>query len=129
MKYIVETKKTLSQVEEDFIQSVSDHSFGVLHIQDLKETLNNKGVEFENECKVFEVCNPHKAKQIMSIDMNMNIVLPCRVSIYVHDNKTFVSMVRPKSLLSHLSDSKELIEIVTEVEDILIKIIQQAIKI
>ena len=65
MKYIVETQKSIEQASEDLIQAVSDHKFGVLHIHNLKETLNNKGVEYDKECRVFEVCNPHKAKEIM----------------------------------------------------------------
>ena len=77
MKYIVETKKTIEQASNDLIQAVSEHKFGVLHIHNLKETLNNKGVKYDKECRVFEVCNPNKAKEIMDSDMCLN-------GIYIH---------------------------------------------
>jgi len=127
MKYIVETKKSIEQVSEDLIQAVSEHKFGVLHIHNLKETLNNKGIEYHNECRVFEVCNPHKAKEIMDIEMSLNLVLPCRVSVYEENGKILIGMIKPKSLLLQLSDDNSLITVAEEVEATMIKIIQQAI--
>jgi len=127
MKYIVKTQKSIEQVSEDLIAAVSEHKFGVLHIHNLKETLNNKGLEYDKECRVFEVCNPHKAKEIMEIDTSLNLVLPCRVSVYEEDGKILIGMIKPKSLLLQLSDDKSLIAVAQEVEDTMIKIIQQAI--
>lgn len=127
MKYIVETQKSIEKASEDLIQAVSDHKFGVLHIHNLKETLNNKGIEYNNECRVFEVCNPKKAKEIMDSDMCLNLVLPCRVSIYEENGKILIGMIKPKSLLLLLSDAKSLIAVAEEVEATMINIIQQAI--
>jgi len=127
MKYIVETQKSIEQASEDLIEAVSEHKFGVLHIHNLKETLNNKGLEYDKECRVFEVCNPHKAKEIMEIDTSLNLVLPCRVSVYEENGKILIGMIKPKSLLLQLSDDKSLISVAEEVEATMIKIIQQAI--
>jgi len=127
MKYILETKKTIEQASEDLVKIVSEHKFGVLHIHNIKETLNNKGVEYDNECRVFEVCNPHKAKEIMNIDMCLNLVLPCRVSVYEENGKVLIGMIKPKSLLIQLSNDKALIPVAQEVEDTMIKIIQQSV--
>lgn len=127
MKYIVETKKTINQACKDLVEIVSEHKFGVLHIHNIKETLNNKDVEYDKECRVFEVCNPHKAKEIMDIDMCLNLVLPCRISVYEENGKTLIGMIKPKSLLLQLSDSKSLLHVAEEVEETLIKIIQQTI--
>lgn len=127
MKYIVETNKSIEQATEDLIQSVTDHQFGVLHIHNLKETLHNKGVEFSSECRVLEVCNPHRAKDIMDADINLNLVLPCRISVYQEDEKTLIGMIKPKSLVLHLTDSTSLISLVEDVEETLFSIINKAI--
>ncbi len=66
MKYIVESEKTIEQLTTDLEAAVKQNAFGVLHIHDLQATLNNKGLEFQNACKVFEVCNPYKAKQYLA---------------------------------------------------------------
>lgn len=126
MKYIVETRKSVAQAVADLQESVKEHGFGVLHIHNLKETLNNKGVEFANECQILEICNPHKAKEVLSADMSMNMVLPCRISVYEENGKTKIGMIKPKTLLESLSSSRGLKDVADEVERISIGIIEQA---
>jgi len=58
MYYIVETKKSFQQAAEDLDTAVKRHGFGVLHIHDLGATLRSKGIVFDEQCKIFEVCNP-----------------------------------------------------------------------
>lgn len=127
MKYIIETKKSIEQASKDLVQVVSEHGFGVLHIHNLKETLNNKGIDYDNECRVFEVCNPKKAKEIMDSDMSLNLVLPCRISIYEENGKILIGMLKPKDLLLQLSDAKSLLVVAEEVEETMMKIIKQTI--
>ena len=127
MKYIVETKKSMEQVSEDLIQSVNDHKFGVLHFYNLKEIITSKGIDSQNECKVFEVCNPNIAQNLMNIDMSLNLALPCRISIYEENEKIFIGMIKPKSLLIQLSNAESLNTLAEEAESTMMKIIQQAI--
>jgi uncharacterized protein (DUF302 family) len=61
MYYIVETEKSFGQASADLEEAVQRHGFGVLHVHDLGTTLRSKGIEFEEQCKVFEVCNPGQA--------------------------------------------------------------------
>jgi len=126
MKYIVKTEKSVDQAVIDLQQAVKDNGFGVLHIHNLKETLNKKGVEFSNECQILEVCNPHKAKDVLTADMSLNMALPCRISVYEDNGETMIGMIRPKALLAGLSDSKSLLNVAEEVEKISIEIIEQA---
>ncbi|MBU0640925.1 MAG: DUF302 domain-containing protein, partial [Planctomycetes bacterium] len=88
MKYIVETEKTVEQAVADLQEAVKRHNFGVLHIHNLQETLMKKGVDFPNECQILEICNPQKAKEVLTDDMSMNMALPCRVSVYSEEGKT-----------------------------------------
>ena len=126
MKYIVTSKKSIDQAAEDLKQSVLKHKFGVLHIHNIKETLNNKGVDFSNECRIFEVCNPQKAKDVLSSDMSLNMALPCRISVYEDNGETKIGMIKPSALLASLSDSDSLKKVAKEVEDISIEIINDA---
>ncbi len=126
MQYIVESNKSVDQAVADLQKAVKDHGFGVLHIHNLKQTLNKKGVEFENECQVLEVCNPHKAKEVLNVDMSMNMALPCRISVYEESGVTKIGMIKPKALLEILSNSDTLMHVADEVEKISIEIIEQA---
>ena len=126
MKYIVESDKTVEQACTDLEAAVKDHQFGVLHVHDLQATLHNKGIDFANACKVFEVCNPKKANAVLTEDMSLNMALPCRISVWSENGKTHLGMISPKQMLALLSDSPELAKIADEVEQITTEIIQQA---
>ncbi|MCG6168272.1 DUF302 domain-containing protein [Leptospira sp. FAT2] len=126
MKYIVESKKSVEECVRDLEKEVIERKYGVLHIHNLKETMKKKGVDFAEECRILEVCNPHKANQVLSEDMEMNLVLPCRISVYSERGKTKIGMIKPTSLLGLFSDSRKLSETAKQVEDDLITIIENS---
>ncbi|MFH2129564.1 MAG: DUF302 domain-containing protein [bacterium] len=116
MKHIVTTKKTVDQAAKDLETAVIRNKFGVLHIHDLKATMMKKGVDFPQECRIFEVCNPQKAKAVLTNDMSLNMALPCRISIWEENGQVKIGTLKPVALLSALSDSEELKSIAEEVE-------------
>jgi len=126
MYYIVESQKTFAQAVQDLEQSVREHGFGVLHVHDLGSTLRSKGVEFTEECKVFEVCNPTQAGKVLAADMRLNMALPCRISVFTEKGQTKLGMIRPADMLSVLSQDEALQTAAREVEDRTIAMIEQA---
>ena len=126
MYYIVETKKSFEQASTDLEAAVKANGFGVLYVHDLGATLKSKGIAFENQCKVFEVCNPQQAAKVMTIDMRLNMALPCRISVYTDAGKTMISLIKPVRVLSSLSLDEDLMEIAQEVQDATIKMIDEA---
>jgi uncharacterized protein (DUF302 family) len=116
MYYIVESEKTFEQASQDLDAAVKRHGFGVLHIHDLGETLRSKGIDFLEQCKIFEVCNPIQAAKVLSSDMRLNMALPCRISVYTEGGITKIGLIKPAQMLSSLSDDKQLAEVATEVE-------------
>ena len=61
--FTVETKKSMAEAIHDLEINLKEEQFGVLWMFDLKEKLQEKGLEFEKEFKVLEVCNPQKLKK------------------------------------------------------------------
>lgn len=116
MYYTVETDKSFEQAATDLDAAVRRHQFGVLHVHDLGATLRNKGIDFADQCKVFEVCSPQQAAKVLDIDMQLNMALPCRISVYSKDSKTYIGMIRPEQMLAQLSDDPRLATIAAEVE-------------
>jgi uncharacterized protein (DUF302 family) len=127
MYYIVETAKSFEQAATDLEAAVKRHGFGVLHVHDLGATLKSKGVAFDEQCKVFEVCNPTQAAKVLAIDMRLNMALPCRISVYTENSKTMVGLIRPAQMLSALSQDAALLRTAKEVEDKTIQMIDEAI--
>jgi uncharacterized protein (DUF302 family) len=126
MYYIVETEKSFEQASADLDAAVKEHGFGVLHVHNIGETLRSKGVEFKEDCKVFEVCNPQQAAKVLSTDMRLNMALPCRISVFTENDKTKIGLIKPQEMLSALSEDKTLAEVAKQVEDKTIQMIDQA---
>lgn len=126
MYYIVETVKSFEQAATDLEAAVKRHGFGVLHIHDLGTTLRSKGIEFNNQCKVFEVCNPTQAAKVLATDMRLNMALPCRISVFTENMKTKIGLIRPAQMLSGLSQDAALAQIAEEVEGKTIQMIDDA---
>lgn len=116
MYYIVESNKSFEQAATDLDAAVKRNGFGVLHVHDIGNTLRGKGVEFANQCRVFEVCNPQQAAKVMAIDMSMNMALPCRISVYTEGGKTHIGMIKPAAILASLSQDARLGVVAHEVE-------------
>jgi uncharacterized protein (DUF302 family) len=126
MKYVVTRAKSVEQATADLDAAVKKLGFGVLHTYDLKQTLAGKGVELPHECRILEVCNPRQAARVLSADMEMNMALPCRISVYEDGGQTRIGMVRPTALLASLSESPGLREVAEEVEAATIRMIEEA---
>jgi uncharacterized protein (DUF302 family) len=116
MYYIVETQKSFNQAATDLEAAVLHHGFGVLHGHDLGNTLRSKGIAFEEECKVFEVCNPGQAAKVLTTDMRLNMALPCRISVFTEQGITKIGMIKPAPMLAALSEDATLAQVAQAVE-------------
>jgi uncharacterized protein (DUF302 family) len=126
MYYIVDTNKSFRQAATDLESAVIRYGFGVLHVHDLATTLRAKGIAFSEECKVFEVCNPVQAAKVLSIDMRLNMTLPCRISVFTESGKTKIGMIKPLQMLAALSKDAALAEVAKEVEASTFKMVNEA---
>ena len=126
MYYIVETAKSFDQASADLEVAVKRHGFGVLHVHDLGATLRSKGIAFDKQCKVFEVCNPGQAAKVLSTDMRLNMALPCRISVFTENGKTRIGLIKPVQMLSALSQDAALAQIARDVEEKTIRMVDEA---
>ena len=127
MLYRKETDKSVDQVAADIEAASKAHGFGVLHQYDFKQTLESKGFPLANECRVMEICNPGQASEVLSVDMALNMALPCRISIYQDAGKTIVGMIPPTAVLKLVSDDPRIEPAAREVEEAMEKIIEASI--
>lgn len=126
MYYIVETKKSFTQVVAALESAVVRNGFGVLHVHDLGATLRKKGIAFDEQCQVFEVCNPAQAAKVLTTDMQLNMALPCRISVYTEQGHTKIGFIKPQAMLVSLSQDPQLVEIGKTVEAAMIKMVDEA---
>ena len=126
MYYIVETDKLFNQAVADLDLAVISHGFGILHIHDLGAILRSKGIAFAEDCKIFEVCNPAQAAKVLSVDMRLNMALPCRISVFTEKGRTKIGLIKPMQMLSALSQDAGLVQIAKEVEIKTIQMVDEA---
>ena len=124
MLHIVESKKSVQEIEKAFAGVAARHKFGVLGTHNLKQKMNEKGVPFERDCLVFEVCNPQQASKVLEADMSISTALPCRVSVYQEGGKIKIATLKPTALMG-LFQNPALRTVAVEVEKTLFEIMQE----
>jgi len=113
MHYTENSNKSVQEVVDTIQEKISDYKFGVLHIHNVKETLKSKGVEFDRECQILDICNPNHAKNFLEENMALSVVMPCKITVYSEDNQTKISM---NSLVQLVDDIHP--EFIDKAEDI-----------
>jgi uncharacterized protein (DUF302 family) len=119
------TDKTVTEAAAALQDAVQANHFGVMQVHNLKETMNKKGVEFNSECLIFEVCHPQQAKKVLEQDMSVSTALPCRISIYEEEGKTILATLKPTTLLA-MFNVPQLEIVARDVENTIVKIMKEA---
>lgn len=125
MIYRVKSKKELADVARDLEAASQRHKFGVMGTHDLKAKMNEKGVEFDRDCLIFEVCNPHQAKKVLEKNTEVSTALPCRISVYREGDEVVLATLKPTEMLG-LFGTSGLEPVAREVEEEIFSIMQEA---
>ncbi|MBU3183063.1 DUF302 domain-containing protein [Clostridium psychrophilum] len=126
IKYEVKVGKLFGEAVESLKKSLSENKFGVLWELDFKDKLKEKGLEFDTNFKILEVCNPVKAKEVLSKNIETGYFLPCKMVVYEKKGSVYIGMIKPTDLIKMMGD-KELIAIAKDIEKVLKKSIDDAI--
>ena len=81
---------------------------------------------FDEQCRVFEVCNPAQAVKVLAADMRLNMALPCRISVFTEGGKTMIGLIKPVEMLAALSQDPTLLQVAKEVEESTIRMVNEA---
>lgn len=107
--------------------AVKAAGFGVMHVHDIHASLNSKGVEFSPACRVFEVCNPKRAAEVLGAQISLANALPCRIAVTERNGEIQVSTVTPTSILTTLNSDKDLQAVAESVEASMLKMIDDTV--
>ena len=117
--YTKEVSKSVTEAVEAVEASLKEESFGVLWNLDLAKKLEDKGLDFNEEVVVLEVCNPHEAKKVLEQSMLVSYFLPCKVTVYTEGGTTKIGMAKPSKLIE-MVDNDELKKTALDIENRLI---------
>jgi len=128
MLYVRESDLPVDQVSAAIESAARAQGFGVLHDYDFHRILAEKGFPIGSQCRVFEICNPQQASEVLAADMALNMALPCRVSVYEQAGRTVVGMIPPTALLRMVSDDPRIAGTAREVEQAMQQLIDDVVQ-
>ncbi len=126
MRYIVQSSRSVNEISQLLQVGIEANGFGILHTHNLEDALAKKGITLGEACCIFEICNPKLAKEVLNRDMSMNMLLPCRISVYTDKGITYIGMIKPSALVQDSEHSQELLLIADIVEAVAKEIINEA---
>lgn len=102
--YKIKTNKSFEKAIEDLKSNLSRHNFGVLWELNFKDKLQEKGLEFNKNFKILEICNPKQAKEVLDKNIEAGYFLPCKMVVYEDNSSIFIGMIKPTNLIEMMND-------------------------
>src|SRR5438046_8613872 len=96
MLYPLKTRKKILDVARDLEAAAQRHKFGIMGVIDLRAKMQEKGVAYDRDCLIVEVCNPQQAKKVLENHPEISTVLPCRISLYAEGGEVVVATIKPR---------------------------------
>ena len=85
---------------ETAAKSLKDLRIAEVNMLDMKATLKNKGIAFDQEVRVYDICNPQAAAQALGENLATATLLPCRIAVYSSAEGSTIAMVNPTDLFA-----------------------------
>lgn len=126
MLYEISSTKTLPEIEKGLQESAARHRFGIIGVHNLKQKMQEKGVEFAGECMIYEVCNPLQAKKVLEENGAVSTALPCRISVYRSGGEYRIATILPTELMKMFGETPGMAEVAGEVEQVVKAMIQES---
>lgn len=128
MNYAYEEKSAYAYEEtlDRLRKEIKENQFGILYEVNLKEKIEGKGMDFQPNFTVMDVCNPKLAKDVLDEQIEVGYFLPCKVVVYEKDNSVYAGVLKPTVLID-MVENDALKDAAIEVEDILTKAVKAAV--
>lgn len=120
--YEVEVNKMYQDVLDEIVEKLERAKFGVIWRLNFQDKLKEKGVAFEGNFTILEVCNPYKAKEALERDIEVGYFLPCKLAVYEEEDKVKVGFMDPEYIIKNF-ENEGLNDIAKEVKGTIISIL------
>lgn len=127
IKYEKKTNESFDQALESIKRELKERKFGVLWELNFKDKLAEHDIDFPNNFKILEVCNPKQANEVLSKHIEVGYFLPCKMVVYENEGNVFIGTTRPELLIGMMGYD-DLGNTASEVERVLIEAIDAAVK-
>ena len=120
----IESRKSFDDTVNAIEQKAAEKGFRVLHTHDVAATLAEKGFR-RDPLKIIEICSARYASAVLEKNVKVSLMLPCPISVYQQEGRTFVSALLP-SRIADFFPGAGIEPIANEVEKTVLAIIGEA---
>ena len=122
--YTVDTSKSVDAATAEVERLAAEKGFKVLATHDVTATLAGKGFN-RPPMKIVEVCNAKYAYEVLRVDPKISLMLPCPISVYEDNGKTYISTMLP-TIMADMFPGEVVASVAREVEAVVKDIINEA---
>jgi uncharacterized protein (DUF302 family) len=122
--YTVCTPKAFDDAVAVVERKVAEKGMRVQHVHDVQATLASKGYQIK-PLKIIEVCDAPHAHAVLSKDVMISLMMPCKINVFVRDGTTWITALRP-TMLAQFFPEAGLDTVAREVDAILVSIVDEA---
>lgn len=126
MVFELQSRKSAAEIDAALREAAARHKFGVLSVIDLKEKMQEKGINFKDECSIYEVCNPQQAKRVLDANGAVSTALPCRISVYGSEGVYKIATLLPTAMMTAFN-TPGIDEVAREVEEDILAMIRESV--
>lgn len=126
MIYEKKTNKSFEEAVSSITEELKKREFGVLWNLNFKDKMAEHDIDFKNNFMILEVCNPQKAKEVLSKHIDMGYFLPCKMVVYEKEGSVMIGAPEPQKLMGMMGYD-DLNNIASEVQSIMIEAINAAV--
>jgi uncharacterized protein (DUF302 family) len=120
----VDVTCSMVEAEEKTIAALKTEGFGVLTEIDVQAVLKKKIDVDRKAYKILGACNPAIANEVLNIEPDVGLLLPCNVVLRELDNGTInVSIIDPEAMFTVVNND-QVKDKVAEVKDKFIRIMK-----
>lgn len=114
INFELKSEKSFEDTLKSLVENLKLEEFSVLWEFDVQGKLQEKGIVFDHNCRVLEICNPYKAKAALDINLDAAYFLPCKIVVFEKADGVYIGMIRPSMMMGMLGDQ----EVLTMAHDI-----------
>ncbi len=122
---VTTTKKSSEEACAALADAIAKHHFGILHIHDIGKTLASKGVALDQDVRVYDICNPQQAAEVLARNPLVAAALPCAVAVIGEGTGAKFAFLRPTAVLGLFGEG-ELAAVAHEIEETVTTIVREA---
>ena len=108
MIFIHQAKLNCEQIEEKIEEEAKGYGLMLKKHFPFSKNLPENGFEIKEHASVFEFCKASVAAKLLNTQPELNVLMPCRISVYEKEGKAYVSTLDLSIALKSLECDDEL---------------------